>query len=228
MQKGHESSVMKWVIYLLLLVNLAFGLWHFRSQDTAEVSRTETDDTLNLVLLKEYLAKQDTSQEPAAEPDKQSEVDRCFTLGPFKTKKAASVVRDQMVAVGIQASRRLDKNNTRQGFWVLLPPEASRVLAKKHIKELKKKGIKDYFLVVTGEQTNAVSLGVFSMSESAQRRYKQMKKLGFDAKMQQVDLPLREYWLDWPQDQKLLPEVLEKFRKGHSGIGQTERNCSIE
>ena len=79
--------------------------------------------------------------------------------------------------------------------------------------------------MVTGEQVNAVSLGVFSRSELAQRRYEEIKDLGFKVKIQQVDLPLREYWLDWPKDQQLLPEVLDTFRERFPNIGQTDRGC---
>jgi hypothetical protein len=119
----------------------------------------------------------------------------------------------------------MSKDNTRKGFWVLIPPEASRQQAKAHISELKKQNVKDYFLVVTGEQNNAVSLGVFSRSELAQRRYEQIKKLGFKVRIRQIDLPLREYWLDWSKEQQLLPEVLDSFRERYPNIGQTDRGC---
>lgn len=219
--------LMKWVVYFLILVNLGFVLWHYRSQDLTGTAFKEDDDTLRLVLLKEYLAQESREKSQTAPSDKALTA-RCYTLGPFKDKKLASAVRKQLLAVGIEARHRLSKDNTRKGFWVLLPPEKTRAAASQHIKALKVQGIKDYFLVVTGEQTNAVSLGVFSQSDSAQRRYEQMKKLGFDARVMQVDLPLREYWLDWPLNQQLLPEVLAKFRKQHEGIGQTQRSCSIE
>lgn len=220
--------LMKWLVYVLILVNLGFALWHYRSQDIAETEFREEDDTLRLVLLKEYLAQQENRGESKAGSPEQTATARCYTLGPFREKKLASSVRKQLVDVGIEARHRLSKDNTRKGFWVLLPPEKTRAAASQHIKALKARGIKDYFLVVTGEQVNAVSLGVFSMSDSAQRRYEQMKKLGFDARVMQVDLPLREYWLDWPLEQQLLPEVLAKFRKQYEGIGQAERSCSIE
>lgn len=216
---------MKWIIYALLLVNLAFGLWHFRSQETTSVSQeSRDDDNLRLVLVKEYLAQQ-ANQPP---PEQHAEKDlaaRCYTLGPFKSKDDANAVRDQLISVGLAAKRRMSKDNTRKGLWVLLPPESSRQEAKQNVNLLKEKGIKDYFLVVTGEQANAVSLGVFAQSESAQRRFEEIKELGFSPKIQAVDLPLREYWLDWPVDQTLLPEVLEKIRKQYNAVGQTERAC---
>lgn len=216
---------MKWIIYALLLANLAFGLWHFRSQETTSTSQeSRDDDNLRLVLVKEYLAQQANQPSPEQHVEKELAA-RCYTLGPFKSKDDANAVRDQLTAVGLGAKRRMSKDNTRKGLWVLLPPEASRQEAKQSINQLKEKGIKDYFLVVTGEQANAVSLGVFAQSDSAQRRFEEIKELGFSPKIQAVDLPLREYWLDWPVDQTLLPEVLEKIRKQYNAVGQTERAC---
>lgn len=217
---------MKWAVYSLILINLAFALWHYRFQEK-NTSTIDEDETLRLVLLKEYLAQQ-TDTASTSSSVGQSANASCYTLGPFRNKKDAANVLERMVAVGIDAKRRLDKNNTRKGFWVIIPPETTRKKANQHIRVLKQKGVKDYFLVVTGEFANAVSLGVFVNSDSAERRYEEMKKQGFDARVQTVDLPVREYWLDWPKEQILLPEVLGKFREEFPGIGQVERGCVIE
>ena len=217
---------MKWLIYGLLLLNLAFGLWHFRSQQVKFVEDGNDDESLRLVLLSEYLNQQAPTASTDSEFSTQTNA-RCYTLGPFKSKSAATSLRKELDTIGIAAIRRMSKDNSRQGYWVIIPPEANRNAAKAHINDLKDKGIKDYFLVVTGEQTNAVSLGVFSKSELAQRRLDEIKELGFSARIEKVDLPLREYWLDWPIEQTLSPDVLEKFRQKNPGIGQTERACSV-
>lgn len=213
---------MKWIIYTLLLVNLGFGLWHYRSVELNGAQAPVDDDNLRLVLVKEYLAQQEQAVEV---PNGEDTATRCNTLGPFKNKKAANAIRKELISLGISAERRMSKDNTRKGFWVLIPPETTRKLARAHIRELKDKEVKDYFLVVTGEQANAVSLGVFSRSDLAQRRYDEIKALGFKVKIRRVNLPLREYWLDWPKDQQLLPEVLDTFRERHPNIGQTDRAC---
>ena len=219
--------LMKWLIYILLLLNLAFGLWHYRSQQVAFVEDRNEDDNLRLVLLSEYLSQQAPSEKPDPEYIEEKQA-RCYTLGPFKTTATAAGLRKELEDLGITAQRRISKDNTRQGYWVIIPPESNRNAAKAHVKILKEKEVKDYFLVVTGEQTNAVSLGVFSRSELAQRRYEEIKELGFSVRIEKVDLPLREYWLDWPIEQTLLPEVFDKIRQAHPDIGQTERVCGTK
>ncbi|VAW98549.1 hypothetical protein MNBD_GAMMA21-2219 [hydrothermal vent metagenome] len=218
---------MKWAIYILILTNLGFGLLHYRSVILADNKTPADDDNLRLVLLKEFLEQE--GQTVAVSDDVSSSIEtvaRCNTLGPFKSKKSANKVRKRLVKLGLSAERRMSKDNKRKGYWVMIPPAESRKIAKQSVRELKKKEINDYFLVVTGEQRNAVSLGVFSRSELAQKRYDEIIGLGFTAKIRQVDLPLREYWLDWPSEQSLLPDDLATFRKKHPNIGQTDRPCS--
>lgn len=217
---------MKWIIYALLLANLAFGLWHYRSQELTNTNPTSADDdNLRLVLVKEFLAQH--AKLPAVGHATEAEsTAHCYTLGPFKRADDANAVRDQIKVTGIVAKRRMSKDNSRKGFWVLLPPATSRAKAKHNIELLKAQGIKDYFLVVTGEQSNAVSLGVFAQTDTAQRRYEEIKAMGFDPKIQNVDLPMREYWLDWPAERNLSPDQLDKIRKQYNGVGQTQSTCS--
>ena len=216
---------MKWIIYALLLANLGFGLWHYRSQALSGAAPTSSeDDNLRLVLVKEFLAQQ---HQPATAQTAQAETGTsCYTLGPFKKVDDANAARGQLKAAGVVAKRRMSKDTSRKGFWVLLPPAASHAQARQSITELKAKGVTDYFLVATGEQTNAVSLGVFAQSDTAKRRYEEIKAMGFQPKLQNVDLPLREYWLDWPVEQSVPPAVLGKINKEYNGIGQTTRSCN--
>jgi cell division septation protein DedD len=217
---------MKWIIYALLLANLAFALWHYRSQELTSVNPPSAeDDNLRLVLVKEFLS-QHSKPPPVGQASEAESTARCYTLGPFKGVDEANAVRDELKSAGITAKRRMIKDNSRKGFWVLLPPESSRSQARQNIDLLKEKGIKDYFLVVTGEQTNAVSLGVFAQTDTAQRRFEEIKAMGFNPKIQNVDLPLREYWLDWPAEQTLSPDALDKIRKQYNSVGQTQRACS--
>lgn len=214
---------MKWIIYALLLANLGFGLWHYRSQALSEeTASTGDDDNLRLVLVKEYLAQQD---KPPATGKTQTAAS-CYTLGPFKSAKDVDAVRSQLKQAGLTTKRRTLKDTSRKGFWVYLPPTKTRGQARAEIKELKAKGVTDYFLVVSGDRTNAVSLGVFAQSDTAKRRIEDIKAMGFKPQIDQVDLPRREYWLDWPVEQSLPPDLLDKINKKYDGIGQTTRNCS--
>jgi hypothetical protein len=219
---------MKWIIYLLVLINVVIALWFYRSQEppVREIAGVADDQALQLILLKEFTDRQyQQSQVVQTEAPAQN---RCYTLGPFKTAKIAADVRAQIASDGINAQHRVSKDNTRPGFWVFLPPTGTRKAAQEHVSRLKTQDIKDYFIVVTGEHANAVSLGVFSQADLAQRRLTDLKSLGFDVMLQKVDLPLREYWLDWPKTSVLGAKKLETIRAQNNGAGLTERNCQLE
>lgn len=211
---------MKWIIYLFILLNIAMFVWHFRSNEVAEISSPNDsrrdEATLTLVLLKEQ------------HQQKQKEITRwCYSVGPFEDKQQASLANGILKNIGIDATRRLSKDARRKAYWVLLPPAESREVAQQNVARLKQLKVTDYFLVATGEKTNAVSLGVYSQFESAHRRIKQMQELGFKPDFEKVELPKKEYWLDWPREGgKPLPAAdLKKVQKLSSEARQIERGC---
>lgn len=64
-------------------------------------------------------------------------------------------------------------------FWVYIPPRASLAEAQKKADELKALGISDFFVVNDGsEWRNAVSLGLFSAREGAERRLSDLRNQG--------------------------------------------------
>jgi hypothetical protein len=211
---------MKWLIYLLLLLNIAMFVWHFQSGeipgDRSPAASGQDEATLSLVLLKEK------------QQQKKQEVTRwCYSLGPFEDKQQANLASGILKVAGIEAKQRLSKDARRKAYWVLLPPAESREAAQNSVARLKELKVTDYFLVATGEKTNAVSLGVYSQFESAHRRIKEMQDLGFKPDYEKVELPKREYWLDWPRDGgKALSETeLKKAQKISSDVRQIERAC---
>ncbi len=211
---------MKWIVYLLVLLNIAMFVWHFRSddvRDTASLDDTRQDEaTLSLVLLKEQRQQ------------KEKEITRwCFSLGPFENKQQASLANGILKSAGIEAERRLSKDARRKAYWVLLPPAESREAAQKSIARLKQLKVTDYFLVATGEKTNAVSLGVYSQFESAHRRIKEMQELGFKPDFEKVELPKREYWLDWSRKggKPVSESDMKKIQNISGKARQIERGC---
>ena len=212
---------MKWIIYTLLLLNIAMFAWHYQSGkatgDTS-VALTEQDETgISLVLLQERRIQ------------KEQAITRwCYSLGPFADKQQADLVSGILKSSGIKAKRRISKDARRKAYWVLLPPAESREAAQKSVARLKQLKVDDYFMVVTGEKTNAVSLGVFSKFESAHRRIKEMQDLGFKPEYEKVELPKREYWWDWARDggKSLNEQEMTKVKKVSNEARQIERECS--
>lgn len=207
---------MKFVIYTLLLANLGFFVWHYRPGDSG------------LPVLQPLSGPRLLRYGEVVEPTPTvTAAGQCVTLGPVAKQKLADELRVLLAESGIQAETRMTRDTSRKGYWVYLAPARNRQAARETVQALKAAGVEDYFVVVTGAQKNAISLGVFSRADLAKRRLKTMKKKGFPAKIDRVPLPRREYWLDWPvtDASALSADRLEQLSEIAPGLGQIQQAC---
>ncbi|MDH5181331.1 MAG: SPOR domain-containing protein [Gammaproteobacteria bacterium] len=217
---------MKWMISVLLLVNLGIFVWHYQRPDTQAGMRELEDGTTRLVLLREN--RDSTGKQPAtAETQGQSRL-VCYSLGPFEQKESAEKAIEAFRAEKIPTRQRVDRDAIRSGYWVYLPPAESRQQANHSLARLKQAKARDYFLVATGQMKNAISLGVFSKAKLAKARMEELNDQGFNARVEKVTLPKRMYWLDWEKLQQVQPsaQLLASLREQFKGVGQTERVCA--
>lgn len=211
---------MKWIIYSLLLVNLGMAVWHFSMPGLNPEIKPPALHEPRLIQLSEFNQEKVEISENLAS--------RCFSLGPFSSSSKAKNALQQLQKWGVEAEFRKSEERVREGFWVLLPPASSRDAAQETITELKLKGEKDFFLVVSGQQENGISLGVFAKSDSANRRLKQVKDKGFEPVVQTIDLPSKDFWLDWPRNSQVLltDSQIQQLKKESTEIGQVEVKCA--
>ena len=126
----------------------------------------------------------------------QAAADMCFSFGPFpdvrETKDLLAWFDERHVSV----QQRPEKDKENQLFWIYLAPQDSLGGAMQAIADLKKKGIKDYRLIETGDLRNAISLGLFSTQASVNRRLNELKDKGY----RPIVVPYRAaniiYWVD--------------------------------
>lgn len=120
----------------------------------------------------------------------------CFSYGPFPDNQQVSELMDWFRQRDVTIAQRLEAGDDNQLFWIYLAPQASRGNALQALDDLKKKGIKDYHLIETGDLRNAISLGLFSTQASVNRRLNELHSKGY----QPVVVPHRNkkaiYWVD--------------------------------
>ena len=78
---------------------------------------------------------------------------------------------------GVRVERRAVASEG-SGWWVFVPPQASRADADKKASELKELGIKDFFIIQEGPNRFAVSLGVLSTEKGGQELLAELKSKG--------------------------------------------------
>lgn len=216
---------MKWLIYILLICNIGFAAWHFRGLDMREdgaAGQIEVSNESQLILLSEFYQQQKQKKLKKSLAGK-----LCYSLGPFTQKAESEKSQALLKKQNIETKRIRLRDTSRSGFWVILPASETLEEANKHIAQLKKLKVKDYFLVATGSNENAVSLGVFSKKKHARRRVDEMIRLGFVPRMESVTLPRKVYWLNWYKDSKveLDDTVFDDIKKRYPQISRIERSC---
>jgi len=108
---------------------------------------------------------------------------QCWRLGPFDN--AAEAVRlAQALPPGVnRLSVEEATVSVPRGYYVLIPPLASRAQALRLERELKEAGIEDSWVFIAGPLRNAVSLGLFNREINAQRRLRRVQSKGFEPEL---------------------------------------------
>jgi hypothetical protein len=104
----------------------------------------------------------------------------CYTIGPLDNEDDISALGAWFKAQGSQATLREDERREVVSTWVFLPPLASRADADARVREMQAANIDDIFVIPRGDMANAISLGLYSQSETLQRRVTQLEERGFE------------------------------------------------
>ncbi len=149
----------------------------------------------------------------------------CYTLGPFRDiadlRKLTRDIRDYVA----EASFRSHEEREQSMYWVYLPPQKSHEAANALAASLKRKNIRDYYVVPKGDQANAISLGHFKEKNGALQVQKKAKAAGFPARIEPVFKTYTIYWLDYRvKADRTIPQTVLNL-SNMPGVSRLERSC---
>jgi hypothetical protein len=125
-----------------------------------------------------------------------SDVTRCVSIGPFRdlaeTTQASATLRE----ASYEPRTRVAEGDIWAGLWVYLDDLPSRDEAQRAMTLLKRRGISDAYIMPSADQTNDISLGVFSEPARAQRRAEEIRALGFTPTITDRTRRGPVYWID--------------------------------
>lgn len=183
---------MKWFCALLLIANLI--LWGYPNQPTvAPRSSAEINaDKVKLVaslpvinverpaasLVASAVAPQITpTPTPVPTPTPAPKVEAlaaCLRWSGIGQEQI-NTMRARLKALGLTAS----ETGVSGKVWVYIPPQTDIELANRKAQQLSDQGVQDYYVINNGGRwQNAISLGVFSSREGADRRLNELKNQG--------------------------------------------------
>lgn len=144
----------------LFFASMQWGSWSGGKQPAANLP------PLNAEKIRVFGAKQSTLPDAAIVSDGAL---TCMEWGDFFGDELQGVV-DAVSALNL--GDKLTRRETERsiGYWVYMPPLADKAAVNNKIRQLKERGVKDYFVEQeAGPWLNAISLGVFKTEEAAQK-----------------------------------------------------------
>lgn len=122
----------------------------------------------------------------------------CVRIANIDKKAVRDALATKLLAQELTVLERGEAFEERQTYWVYIPPLKSTAAAREVITTLTKLKQRDFMLVRVGEFENAISLGLFSQQEGAEKRLKEINALGLKtrpAEMRTRTTSFRSYWL---------------------------------
>lgn len=219
---------MRWVFYSLVVVNLVYLGWQLAMTAWTPAPLATTERAAGpaaegppLRLLSESPQPRRRGERPASAPAGTPGL--CPVVGPWAGEGDAGRARIQLAAAGLEGRIRPVTVQRDHLNWVYLPAYPSRDRALEVLSELQARGV-DSFIVKTGEDANAISLGYFSSADSAEGLRVRMRGAGYPAFVRETSRPVTEYWLYLPP-QAAGAAALDDFLVGNPAVGQDRAAC---
>jgi hypothetical protein len=192
---------MRWLFLFVLLLNLAYVGWEM-GQPEEKFNVPVVDRKVPKIILLSEIGKEVIDKGLHALDDegktKVAVSGGCYTLGPFRDlDKLRAVTRGISKYITDDASFRSHEEKEQSMFWVYLEPAGDYNKAKELAAKLKKKKVKDYFIIKSGPKNNGVSLGHYRDKNRAYAHAKHITELGFEPQVEAIFKTYTIYWLDY-------------------------------
>jgi hypothetical protein len=131
-------------------------------------------------------------QQTAALADSMS----CTSVGPFPDLTEASQAQAALKNAGFEPHQRVEQGELWVGYWVSVQNFENREAAEAAMKLLLGNGMTDVYLMPASDESNVLSLGVFSDYQRAQRRADEIRALGLEPRIDDRKRAGSVYWID--------------------------------
>ncbi|MBT9567273.1 MAG: hypothetical protein IV085_03140 [Thiobacillus sp.] len=167
---------MKWILWLLLAANvLVAGFFIGQAYWPQAVSNEIAPMNVDRLSLRSQSSV--PAREPAAAPRVPVAEAFCIEWRGLNPDEVVQV-RDRFKAMASERVMSFTEIPVSTRHWVIFPPLPSAESAAAKLAELSAAGVQDAFVVKDAPWRNAISLGLYANSESAQRRVNEVEEKG--------------------------------------------------
>ncbi|MCC6075385.1 SPOR domain-containing protein [Pseudomonas sp. GCM10022188] len=189
---------MRWVFFLLLLLNVGLFAWQQRltpdvsSELSLRAPSATSQPVASLQLLTEAqpVGQQAAVAELATAPAAES----CLALGGFDGAERAGQLEQRLLSLDISARVITIDAAFGSDHWVYIPPLASSQASLRQLRELQARGI-DSYLITEGELANGILLGVFPRLEAAVGVADKLRAAGYEPQVRELPRVYQQYWV---------------------------------
>jgi len=96
----------------------------------------------------------------------------------------------------LDANVRQAAGQEPKGYWVLIPPMASRAEAVAEVDRIKAKGVDDVWRFNKGDMANAISLGLFARRSQAETHQSDLERKDIGAEVRPRYAARTDYYID--------------------------------
>lgn len=214
--------MMKWLVGLLCLLNVALFLWAtgYDPGRPVTASAYPVVSAEGMRLLSEVKAKTESVAGGKLQ---------CVRIGPFISSAVAALAAQKLDSMSLTYTHRTVKPREIRAFRVYLGPftTASAIAAQRRL--LESSGTDDFYVKRDDRGGGIISLGLFSQHDGAELLLEKLQGRGVEAKLRPEDRILQpNYWLEIsdPAVAEAIPDGLSQARWGEAGAEIRRYGCS--
>jgi SPOR domain len=179
---------MRALIILLILANLAFAAWALLIDRPVDAPAARDISRLGKLLL---------ASEPRPAGGNAANV-HCMTIGPFNDLVVAASAATVLQTRGFTPTQRDEAGPDAVAYWVYLDNVPSETEANRLLQRLRANGLTDArtMPITATDPTRRVSVGLFNEKGGADRRARDIRRLGLTPVITEQHQALATYWLD--------------------------------
>lgn len=172
---------MKWILVILLAVNIAVGgyLYWEGTQPSPVASQEVSTQFNNLSLSTSQTARLKSSETQRPSLQEKPSL-KCVRISGLSNEDGLSVVESRLKALEVDVKRVPTEVVLRTDYQVIVGPFANIDLARNELQAIAAKGL-DSYVITAGRYENALSLGVFSSDLGAERKISELVEEEIDA-----------------------------------------------
>lgn len=132
----------------------------------------------------------------------------CYQYGPISSELDLKRVQ-RLLAPRVKGLESRDESREEiYGYNVFITAQSSRAAAQRVVEDLKRRGIRDYYIMSgPGKYRHAISVGLFKEESYAVRRVKVIRGYGYEAKSEPRLRTKNRYWLTYMAADRFVPNM---------------------